>query len=274
MLLTYRSLSMKPRIFRKLTGISLSDFHLLCEQLRPVAKSLFKTTGRPPVLATLEDKLTVLFIYYRTYATHEFIGYFVGLDNSNICRLFRQLEPLVASVIHIKKDRTLTQDKVEELLLDVTEQPIQRPKEKKARKKYYSGKKKRHTQKVELVMEPSGKIVNISHSHPGSVHDFRLRKESDPLPMDPLKYVDLGYQGLGKLCKNVRLPFKKPKGGKLSPEQKSYNKAHSQIRIAVEHKFAELKKFRILGEVYRNFRKKHHLRFNIIAGMVNFQHGF
>jgi hypothetical protein len=265
---------MKPRIFRKLTGISVIEFAQLCEKIRPKAQSLFKTTGRPPVLATLEDKLALLLIYYRTYATHEFLGYFVGLDNSNVCRLFRKLEPLVAGVIHIKKDRTLTKDKIEELLLDVTEQPIQRPKNKGARKKYYSGKKKRHTHKIELVMERGGKIVNISHSNPGRKHDFRIRKESDVLPKDAPKYADLGYQGLEKFCKNVLLPFKKPKGGKLTPEQKSHNKGHSQIRIAVEHKFSELKKFRILGETYRNFRKKHHLRFNIIAGIVNFQNGF
>lgn len=274
MLLTYSSLSMKPRIFRKLTGVSLTEFKLLCDKIRPKAQPLFKTTGRPPVLATLEDKLTLLLIYYRTYATHEFLGYFVGLDNSNVCRLFRKLEPLVARIIHIKKDRTLTNDKIEALLLDVTEQPIQRPKHKGDRKKYYSGKKKRHTQKVELVMARSGKIIHVSHSNPGRKHDFRIRKESDTLPKDPPKYADLGYQGLSNICNNVLLPFKKPKARKLTPEQKNHNKAHSQIRIAVEHKFAELKKFRILAEIYRNFRKKHHLRFNIIAGIVNIQNGF
>jgi hypothetical protein len=265
---------MKPRIFRKLTGVSLSEFDLLCEQVRPAANSLFKSTGRPPVLATLEDKLTLLLVYYRSYATHELLGYFVGLDDSNVGRLFKKLEPIVARKVHIKKDRTLTNDKVEELLLDVTEQPIQRPKNNSDRKKYYSGKKKRHTQKVELVMKRSGEIINVSSSEPGRKHDFRIRKESNALPKDPPKYVDLGYQGLAHICKNVLLPFKKPKGGKLTAEKKAYNKAHSRIRIDVEHKFAEIKKFRILSEVYRNFRKKHHLRFNIIAGIVNFQNGF
>lgn len=274
MLLTYGSLSKKPRIFRKLTGQSLADFTLLCAKVRSSADKIFKSKGRPAVLSTLEDKLTVLFIYYRTYITHEFIGYFVGLDDSNICRLFQKLEPLVARTIHIKKDRTLTQDKVAELLLDVTEQPIQRPKKNTARKKYYSGKKKRHTQKIELVMKRSGAIINISQSQPGRKHDFNIRKESDALPKNLLKYADLGYQGLAKLCQYVLLPFKKPKGGKLTRAQKTYNRAHSQKRIAVEHKFAELKKFRILGEIYRNFRRKHHMRFNIIAGIVNFQHGF
>ena len=123
-------------------------------------------------------------------------------------------------------------------------------------------------------MTPEGEILSISHTRPGSEHDFKMRKQSDPLPRKPNKYVDLGYQGLQKITRNTLLPFKKPKGKPLNSEQKSYNKAHSQIRIAIEHKFAEVKKFRILGEVYRNFRKKHHLRFNIIAGILNMQNGF
>ncbi len=274
MLLTYTSLSKKPRIFKKLTGVSLEEFHVLCEKTKPDYQKVFKSVGRPSVLRSIEDKLTILMVYYRTYVTHEFLGYFVGLDNSNICRLFKKMEPLLARKIYIKKDRTLTNEKIEEILLDVTEQPIQRPKKTSDRKKYYSGKKKRHTQKVELVMTPEGEILSISHTRPGSEHDFKVRRQSDPLPRKPKKYVDLGYQGLQKITRNTFLPFKKPKGKPLNSEQKSYNKAHSRIRIAIEHKFSEVKKFRILGEVYRNFRKKHHLRFNIIAGILNMQNGF
>jgi len=274
MLLRYETLSRKPRIFRKLTGMTLYDFNRFCEQLYGSAKKIFNHLGRPPVLSALADKLTALLIHYRCYVTHEFIGYFVGLDNSNISRLFSRLEPLVARKIHIKKDRRLTEDTVKDLLIDATEQPIQRPQKKKARKTYYSGKKKKHTLKIEMMMQRDGKIVNLSQTRPGREHDFTLRQKSDPLPKRADKYVDLGYQGLDKICQHVKLPYKKTKGKKLTVEQQQYNREHSRFRIAIEHKFAELKKFRILGEVYRNFRKKHHLRFNIIAGIVNLQHGF
>lgn len=120
------------------------------------------------------------------------------------------MEPLLSRKIHIKKDLTLTNEKIEEILLDVTEQPIQRPKKSSDRKKYYSGKKKRHTQKFELVMTPEGKIFSISHTRPCSEHDVKMLKQSDPLPRKPNKYVDLGYQGLQKITRNTLLPFKKP----------------------------------------------------------------
>lgn len=123
-------------------------------------------------------------------------------------------------------------------------------------------------------MHRSGKIISVSKSSPGRCHDFKLRQQSDPLPQAPPKYVDLGYQGLDKLTEHVILPHKKPKGGVLTASQKAANRQHSTIRIVVEHKFAQLKKFRILSETYRNFRRKHHLRFNIIAGIVNYQCGF
>ena len=120
MLLNYVSLSSHPRIFRKLVGLSIDEFNIILEKLSLSLKNAFSSNGRPRKLKQDADKLLLLFMYYRSYATHEFLGYFVGLDNSNVCRLFRVLEPLVASKIHIEKDRTLTEDKILDILLDVT----------------------------------------------------------------------------------------------------------------------------------------------------------
>ena len=72
----------------------------------------------------------------------------------------------------------------------------------------------------------------------------------------------------------MKLPHKKPKGGELTTKQKEHNRSIGKIRVYAEHKFAQLKKFRILGETYRNFGKKANLRFNLIAVIVNLQNGF
>jgi len=128
--------------------------------------------------------------------------------------------------------------------------------------------------KVELVMQTNGKICNVSKSYPGSEHDMRVRRKSDSLPQEHIKRVDLGYQGLDKEMSNVIIPHKKDRGGTLSESQRWYNSVQSSVRILIEHKFAQLKKFRILGEVYRNFMKKHNLRWSIIAGIINLQCGF
>ena len=62
---------------------------------------------------------------------------------------------------------------------DVTEQPIQRPKEGKKRKKSYSGKKKTTTMKTEIIIEENGAILSVSKSHKGRTHDFRIRKTGE-----------------------------------------------------------------------------------------------
>jgi hypothetical protein len=65
--------------------------------------------------------------------THIFLGYLFNLDDSNICRTIKKIEPLLAKNITITKDRSLTADKVLELLADVSEQASQRPIKKQKR---------------------------------------------------------------------------------------------------------------------------------------------
>ncbi|MBK2297325.1 transposase family protein [Francisella philomiragia] len=274
MLLSYSKLSEKPRIFRKLTGLKLPDFTKIISEISSSMDKEFSKLGRKPKITSHEDRVLLVLIYYRCYMTMEFLGYLLNLDESNVCRLLKRVELLLVKKIHIKKDRTLTGEKVEQLLIDATEQPIQRPKKAKRRKLSYSGKKKRHTQKVEISIDKNGRITNISNIFPGKVHDIKIRRNSDKLPCNIDKYCDSGYQGLQKESNNVKLPYKKPKGEKLTIEQKQYNKSISKIRIYVEHKIAQIKKFRIVGETYRNFGKKANLRFNLIAGIINLQQGF
>ncbi len=47
-----------------------------------------------------------------------------------------------------------------------------------SQKKYYSGKKKRHTMKTEVIIGENKKILYVSDSHDGSKHDLRIRRES------------------------------------------------------------------------------------------------
>ena len=278
MSLTYATLSKHPQVFQRMTGLSVPEFQAIANRVRPLweasVESLKKSAGRNNVLKTFDDKLMALLLYYRTYITHEFMGHLCGLHNSNVCRLFKKLEPLLGKHMAIKKDRSLTTDEILKLLADVTEQPVQRPEKAHKRQQTYSGKKKRHTRKVEIVMQDNGKIISVSKSHGGRKHDFRVRKEETPLPMKAMKYVDSGYQGLQKIASKVTLPVKRRKGQPLTTEQKQHNQKLASFRMKVEHKFREIKIFKIMSETYRNFGRKHHLRFNIIAGIVNLKHGF
>lgn len=83
--------------------------------------------------------------------------------------------------------------------------------------------------------------------------------------------ADKGYQGIAKIHANSRTPTKKPRGGKISAEDKLLNQQLAQLRVVVEHIHRTLKIFKILSERYRNRRKRFGLRFNLIAGLYNYE---
>ena len=94
----------------------------------------------------------------------------------------------------------------ESLLIDTTEQSIERPK--KVQKPYYSGKKKRHTLKTEIRTTRQGRIVHVSKTHPGSVHDFTVFKGEKRPAKESRVYLDSGYQGIAAPHPNADFRYK------------------------------------------------------------------
>lgn len=277
-MLTYSILLKHPTSFKILTGLSLSEFQEVVRKTKPKWDKLMKAKeakGRPHGVGGLENHIFVLLVYYRVYVTQAFIGVMYGVDDATIYRTIHRAEKIVVKAIHIKKERTISQVELETIIVDCTEQPIERPK--KGQKPYYSGKKKKHTIKTKIVIKKeSGKksrIVSVSKSHPGSVHDYNIRKQEKPFHRDVRVYGDSAYEGLHNVHKETETPYKKPKKGELNQEQKEYNTAVSRYRIAVEHTIGQIKKFKIASERYRGRRKRYNLKVNLIAGIVNFQAG-
>lgn len=75
----------------------------------------------------LNDMVLMLLLYYRSYISHVFIGYLFGIDDSNVCRIIQKLEPVMAKEMSSSKARCLSKEEVESLVIDATEQPIERP---------------------------------------------------------------------------------------------------------------------------------------------------
>lgn len=106
----------------------------------------------------------------------------------------------------------------------------------------------------------------------GKTHDFELFKQSQLGLHERIKCLgDSGYQGLAKEHENCQTPSKKPKGAELTKEQKRENRELARERIVVENVIRYLKIFRIVAEKYRNRRRRFGLRFNLIAGLYNFE---
>lgn len=123
-----------------------------------------------------------------------------------------------------------------------------------------------------MVINKKTKEVICTFYGRGTKHDFALLKESKLTLNEALELLaDSGYQGLQKLHENSQTPKKKPRKGKLTKEEKLANQELSRHRVIVENVIRSLKIFRILSERYRNRRKRFSLRFNLIAGLYNFE---
>lgn len=291
-MITYDKLAANEKLFFRFTGTSTRAFENLHAGVsekyeKYEAKRLYKKdrkikqgSGRK-FRHNLKDRLVIFLLYYRMYLTQELLMFIYGLDKSNISRNIKYLEPLVRSCLPIPQkisrkkigtmDELLARYPELKAFVDATEQEIQRPKHKKRRDNHYSGKKKRHTRKTQIVVNKKGLITHKSRSTNGKRHDKKLFEQQKPsVPPKVSLGGDLGYAGIKNLVKNkVTLPIKKPKGGKLSKKDKRYNRKFSKERVIVENTIKRMKDFKLMGQKYRNKLKDYDLKTDIISGLVN-----
>jgi DDE superfamily endonuclease len=280
-------LQRSPNAFRQLTGITPAAFDRLLADLTPrfeQAEARRKDrpgrqrkpgAGRKHALS-LADRLLMLLIYYRTYTTHAFLGFLFGIDDSAVGRNINPLQPLLAGIFRIPERRIrLDPEEIRELFFDATERPTRRPEE--GQREYYSGKKRRHTIKNQVVTarrtKPPGpgkkprrlRIAAVSESFPGSVHDKKVYDRTRAVtPPDARRTGDTAYLGT-----SVETPARKPRGGELTAAQVRRDRAVSRRRIVAEHGIGKMKVWRIVSERYRNPVRCHTLIMKNVAGLHN-----
>jgi len=305
-MLTYSRLARRPSIFRSFTGLEVSEFDHLYERVESGYEDYERERlsrrhrkravgGGGKFKLPLRDRLLMLLVYYRLYVTFTLVGFLFDLDQSNVCRDMRYLEPLVRGCVPIPKNvhkltrRLRTMEEVEQFFpgfkafIDSTEQEIPRPKDKAKRKSHYSGKKRRHTVKTQLTVNSNGLIIHRTNHARGRRHDYDIFKRNHPtLPEGVRPGVDLGYDGIQNDFPEMKamIPFKRrskgrghkgEKGRRLTPIQKRFNKRLSKARVVVEHTISRLKKFNIFGQEFRNRLGHYDLMTDIISGLVNFR---
>jgi len=264
------------RQFRALSGVEPAHFLDMIERIRPHWQRLVvdakNRSGRPWEIGGLEDHLLVMLILYRCAVTQDFIACLYQVDKSAICRALQRIEPMANRVLGVKRAIRVTAEEAEALIIDCTEQPIQRPCRKQ--RCWYSGKKKGHRIKTEIIVTAKGRIVSRSDPATGRTSDITLRRRGSPLPKGSRAYADSGYQGLQDEHPDVEIPYKKSKHHPLTRDEKAYNHALSRFRVRVEHAFAKIKRFRIMADRFRYPRTTYAAKFAIVAGIVNVLSGF
>lgn len=296
-MITYLKLSKKPKQFLSFTGVTLQQFDVISKDVKKQyqiteKERLSKRKRQRKIGAghkfdlSIEDKLVMLFVYYRLYITCELAGYLFDLDQSNVNRNIRYLEPAVKQSIPIPAKKYADSKKISDMqqlqeffpeliaITDGTEQPIPRPKNRTKRKTHYSGKKKKHTVKNQITINLKGEIIHKPPHSPGRRNDYGILKVKHPaLSQELMVFYDLGYLGVEKDFPDQIsiLPYKKKKGKELLDYQKEWNKIQSKIRIKVEHAISKIKKFRISSDTFRNRLCRYDIISEIVCGLVNFK---
>lgn len=97
-----------------------------------------KRRGRKSSLR-LEDKLLLTLYYLRHYPTFDILADMFSVSSSYANDIYHQYLSIMVTALHVEGAKSLKLENLETILIDVTEQAIERPQ--KGQKAYYSGKK-------------------------------------------------------------------------------------------------------------------------------------
>ncbi len=106
------------------------------------------------------------------------------------------------------------------------------------------------------MSKTSGEKLLLSDTVEGKRKNKNLADETiDKLPKGIILAQDTGFQGFNLEGITIMQPKKKPRGGELSDMEKHINKWISSIRIRVEHAIGGVKRYRMVKEKIRNWKK-------------------
>lgn len=260
-----------PLRTKQILGISYDQFLLLVQQaelinqkqLDEVERNKVRINarggGRKPKL-TSEESICLCLFYLRHLPTFEVLGmqFDVSKTEANSTfhywiKIFRVILPssLLEEVENQESDLIIVQELLTEfeLIVDSMEQPRARPGDNQEQKQYFSGKKKQHTFKNQIISMPEAKeIVDVVVGMKGPTSDISLfRHQQQKFNSQQSFKGDKAYIG----GNNISTPHKKPRNGELTAEQKAENKVFSSNRVFVEHMIRVIKIFRVASERFR-----------------------
>ena len=266
----------QDRLLRATTGLNQKAFEELLVKFELVYLSTIQEraktrerkigAGRKAQLRTMKEKLFYILFYLKCYPTYDLASILFDFDRAQAYRWVHRLQPILEKTLGEKKKLPLRKlssidefiehfPEVNKVIVDGTERPICRPKDRDKQKENYSGKKKRHTSKNLAAVAKDKRILVLTPSTKGKTHDKKIHDHEDVIGgiPDAIPVLgDLGFQGVQKQYVNIHLPHKKPKKGKLTTLQKQENRRLSQERVLCENAFAGVKRYRAVSDIYRN----------------------
>ena len=299
MKISYQHLSRKPRLFKSFFGANVKEFDDLYDQLEPVwiAQEYERLSRRRRQRAIgggrdyqlpLRERLLMTLMWLKLYLDTDVLGFLFGVDGTTVSRNVRNLLPALevlgeatlgwATPPRRGQTKNLVQTCAEHpdlfAIVDATEQPVQRASESQQQREHYSGKKKRHTCKTQIIVNEHGEIRDVSKSPPGRVHDlehFRQSGAADRIPPSSGVAGDAGYQGLQDELPDhsVATSHKAKRNHPLTQAEKDINREFSRMRIVIENTICELKHFKVLAHRFRHHLDLCDTVFRAVVALVN-----
>lgn len=296
-MITYDRVKNHAVLFLTLTGLLPKEFEILLPIFEKswenyIIKNRIEGRGRKrkygggrrAVLNKTEDKFLFILFYMKLYPLQEVIGFLFGMGQSQANEWIHILSAVLKATLsdagHLPErvpgnlEDVLREEDADEVTIDATERRRQRPKDPVRQKIYYSGKKKGHTVKNNLIVTPEDrKVKYLSDTYEGRKHDKKICDEENPaFPEGIILNKDTAYQGYEPKGVITRQPKKKPRGGELTRFEKNQNSIISSSRIIVEHVISGVKRCRIVKDVFRNTKEKYDdLVMEIACGLHNFR---
>lgn len=214
--------------------------------------------GRKRLLKPYQELLLVL-LYLRHNVAFSVVGMMFSVSADVAENTFHEIVGVLRDVCPAnrweaekrwsKKEPSWKPEDIDQVIVDSFETPVPRPSIEPKQRALYSGKKKDHTLKTEIITNLNADILDVDAGYRGPKSDKKLHEHSPVAKQFPNAVVkaDLAYQGLD----HSEVPHKKPRGGELTPQQKEENRAFSSVRVRVEHSIRRVKAFRIVRDEYR-----------------------
>lgn len=265
-----------PTRFLALTSLQANEFEILLSQFAPLCEKYFRyhtlegkqrkiVTSREHGNAQLkgsDQKLFFLLVYLKSNALQEYHGTSFEVSQTKVSRISRVLLELLNQTL---SKMSLLPFRDGELLAtqlaahptkvfsyDGMERGILRNADGEAQEAEYSGKKKAHRVKNNLLCDDNQYIVYLSPTEAGSEHDKNIANEYPlTLPAASIIKQDLGFKGHCPPGMIVEMPFKKPRNSELTFSQKIYNKIFNSTRVVIEHANSGVKRLRMLKDTIR-----------------------
>lgn len=289
----YQLICQKPKDCKRLLGLSFEQLGELIEHCKRLHQShqeevekrkkrVIRAGGGQSPILSLENQIILTLLYLRHNLSFQMVGLMFEVSESTAHNVFNNWQELLeaglpASLLEqIKKSpaaeaEILQKLVTQELVVDSTEQAIERPSEYQEQKRTYSGKKKDFTFKNQLIVSPESlEIIDVEVGMPGRMSDISIwRGRQHHFSVEQRFMGDKAYVGE----RQINTPTKKPKTGELTPQVKAENKEFSSRRIVVEHLIRLVKIFKIMRERFRLSKSRYESIFLTVCGLVRLRLG-